>query len=56
VFFKKLLEQAVGAESRRASMDCEISNGVINLVPDEQAVFAEAARVLAGIRSHRGAA
>lgn len=27
-------------------MDCVISNGVINLVPDKQAVFAEAARVL----------
>lgn len=29
-----------------ASMDCVISNGVINLAPDKQAVFAEAARVL----------
>ena len=29
-----------------ASVDCVISNGVINLCPDKQAVFAEAARVL----------
>jgi arsenite methyltransferase len=29
-----------------ASMDCVISNGVINLAPDKHAVFAEAARVL----------
>jgi len=29
-----------------ASADCVISNGVINLCPDKQAVFAEAARVL----------
>ncbi|MBM0126344.1 methyltransferase domain-containing protein [Pimelobacter simplex] len=29
-----------------AAMDCVISNGVINLVPDKQAVFVEAARVL----------
>ena len=29
-----------------ASVDCVISNGVINLVPDKPAVFAEAARVL----------
>jgi ubiquinone/menaquinone biosynthesis C-methylase UbiE len=29
-----------------ASADCVISNGVINLAPDKQAVFAEAARVL----------
>jgi arsenite methyltransferase len=29
-----------------ASCDCVISNGVINLAPDKQAVFAEAARVL----------
>lgn len=29
-----------------ASMDCVISNGVINLAPDKNAVFAEAARVL----------
>jgi arsenite methyltransferase len=28
------------------SFDCVISNGVINLAPDKQAVFAEAARVL----------
>ncbi len=28
------------------SVDCVISNGVINLCPDKQAVFAEAARVL----------
>jgi ubiquinone/menaquinone biosynthesis C-methylase UbiE len=28
------------------SVDCVISNGVINLVPDKPAVFAEAARVL----------
>ena len=28
------------------SVDCAISNGVINLSPDKQAVFAEAARVL----------
>jgi SAM-dependent methyltransferase len=28
------------------SMDCVISNGVINLAPDKRAVFAEAARVL----------
>jgi len=49
VFFTNLLEQEVGAVSRRASVDCEISNGVINLAPDENAVFAEAARVLAGI-------
>jgi arsenite methyltransferase len=29
-----------------ASCDCVISNGVINLAPDKEAVFAEAARVL----------
>jgi ubiquinone/menaquinone biosynthesis C-methylase UbiE len=29
-----------------ASVDCVISNGVINLCPDKEAVFAEAARVL----------
>jgi len=29
-----------------ASVDCVISNGVINLVPDKPVVFAEAARVL----------
>jgi ubiquinone/menaquinone biosynthesis C-methylase UbiE len=29
-----------------ASVDCVISNGVINLCPDKNAVFAEAARVL----------
>lgn len=29
-----------------ASVDCVISNGVINLAPDKHAVFAEAARVL----------
>jgi arsenite methyltransferase len=29
-----------------ASVDCVISNGVINLCPDKKAVFAEAARVL----------
>jgi arsenite methyltransferase len=29
-----------------ASMDCVISNGVINLAPDKHAVFSEAARVL----------
>lgn len=29
-----------------ASMDCVISNGVINLAPDKHAVFTEAARVL----------
>src|SRR5680860_1869773 len=29
-----------------ASIDCVISNGVINLCPDKSAVFAEAARVL----------
>jgi ubiquinone/menaquinone biosynthesis C-methylase UbiE len=29
-----------------ASVDCVISNGVINLCPDKQAVFAEASRVL----------
>ena len=29
-----------------ASVDCVISNGVINLAPDKNAVFAEAARVL----------
>jgi arsenite methyltransferase len=29
-----------------ASVDCVISNGVINLCPDKQAVFAEAARVV----------
>jgi len=29
-----------------ADVDCVISNGVINLVPDKPAVFAEAARVL----------
>ncbi len=29
-----------------ATVDCVISNGVINLVPDKPAVFAEAARVL----------
>jgi arsenite methyltransferase len=29
-----------------ADIDCVISNGVINLVPDKPAVFAEAARVL----------
>jgi len=29
-----------------ASVDCVISNGVINLCPDKSAVFAEAARVL----------
>lgn len=29
-----------------ASVDCVISNGVINLAPDKKAVFAEAARVL----------
>ena len=29
-----------------ASVDCVISNGVINLCPDKQAVFTEAARVL----------
>jgi arsenite methyltransferase len=29
-----------------ASVDCVISNGVINLAPDKEAVFAEAARVL----------
>lgn len=29
-----------------ASVDCVISNGVINLAPDKRAVFAEAARVL----------
>jgi arsenite methyltransferase len=29
-----------------AEVDCVISNGVINLVPDKPAVFAEAARVL----------
>jgi arsenite methyltransferase len=29
-----------------ASCDCVISNGVINLAPEKQAVFAEAARVL----------
>ena len=29
-----------------ASIDCVISNGVINLCPDKKAVFAEAARVL----------
>jgi arsenite methyltransferase len=29
-----------------ASFDCAISNGVINLAPDKQAVFAEAVRVL----------
>ena len=29
-----------------AAVDCVISNGVINLCPDKQAVFAEAARVL----------
>jgi arsenite methyltransferase len=29
-----------------ASVDCVISNGVINLVPDKPAVFAQAARVL----------
>ena len=31
---------------RSASIDCVISNGVINLCPDKAAVFAEAARVL----------
>ena len=30
----------------RESVDCVISNGVINLAPDKAAVFAEAARVL----------
>ena len=30
----------------RASVDCVISNGVINLCPDKAAVFADAARVL----------
>jgi arsenite methyltransferase len=30
----------------RESFDCVISNGVINLAPEKQAVFAEAARVL----------
>ena len=29
-----------------ASVDCVISNGVINLYPDKKAVFAEAARVV----------
>ena len=29
-----------------ASVDCAISNGVINLAPDKEQVFAEAARVL----------
>ena len=29
-----------------ATVDCVISNGVINLAPDKHAVFAEAARVL----------
>lgn len=29
-----------------ASIDCVISNGVINLCPDKESVFAEAARVL----------
>ena len=37
-------------------MDGSISNGVINLAPDEHAVFAEAARVLAGMLIQRGAA
>ena len=31
---------------RSGSVDCVISNGVINLCPDKSAVFAEAARVL----------
>ena len=39
-----------------ASVDCVISNGVINLCPDKKAVFTEAARVLrsgaAGDRRH----
>jgi arsenite methyltransferase len=38
-----------------ASVDCVISNGVISLA-DKHAVFAEAARVLAGIRVQPGAA
>jgi arsenite methyltransferase len=32
--------------AERESFDCVISNGVINLAPDKEAVFAEAARVL----------
>jgi arsenite methyltransferase len=36
--------EQVPAEDR--SVDCVISNGVINLAPDKPAVFAEAARVL----------
>jgi ubiquinone/menaquinone biosynthesis C-methylase UbiE len=35
-----------GLPIRSASVDCVISNGVINLAPDKAAVFAEAARVL----------
>lgn len=34
------------APLRSASVDCVISNGVVNLCPDKAAVFAEAARVL----------
>jgi ubiquinone/menaquinone biosynthesis C-methylase UbiE len=44
VSFRKAYIEAVPVES--ASVDCVISNGVINLAPDKGVVFAEAARLL----------